>query len=158
MADDLLDMLRKRGLLKPGVSPVGGSFPALCHAGALAGGLSVASDVRPDEALGPLAGLLGGSAVRLKVLDVRDAPRRELDLHLEGETWTERVPDVAALVAILNARVALRSGVRAVANLGEWDDMLQLWCLPKAELLLLLGDPRFRPENRSALERLVPRR
>src|SRR5262249_20987227 len=108
-------------------------------------------DVRPDELFGALAALLGGPARKLKVLDVRDQPEPRMVVSrgpsLEPETWD--VPDLPALVERLNAL----EGGGLVAVLGEWDDALQLWCLPRAATRSLLQEREFRPENLDELRR-----
>ena len=67
---------------------------ALCDAGALEGGLTIALDLRPDELIGPLCERIGGSAQLLKVLDVREDP--EVALIIEAgkgeESWEVREP------------------------------------------------------------------
>ena len=42
------------------------------------------------------------------------------------------------------------------AVLGEWEDSLQLWCIPKRALSSLLRAPFFEAENRARLSALVP--
>src|ERR1700731_1918858 len=73
-----------------------GVLLSLCEQGALEGGLSVALDVRPDEAFGALCAAGGGSARGLRVVDVRVEPYEVL-VALEGmqEAWD--VPDLPAL-------------------------------------------------------------
>jgi hypothetical protein len=125
----------------------------MCAEGALVGGMSVALDVRPDEVFGHLAAFLGGSVQRLKILDVRDRPALQLIVsrgpQLTPQTW--HVPDVRALVTEVN-HVGPDG---AVAVLGEWDDALQLWCLPRGALRALLKEPQFQPENLAELKRLA---
>jgi hypothetical protein len=43
----------------------------LCHHGFLTGGMSIALDVKIDEALGPLLEAIGGAALTIRVLDIR---------------------------------------------------------------------------------------
>ena len=131
------------------------SLPKLCAEGALEGGLSVALDVRPDELFGALAVAVGGPARRLKVLDVRDRPSPRMVVSLGGQTETWEVPDLAALVERLNARVARDPVARLTAVLGEWDDALQLWCLSRSALHALLVEREFRAENLAELRRLA---
>ena len=132
-------------------------LPRLCAEGALEGGLSVALDVRPDEAFGALAAAAGGPARRLKVLDVRDRPEPRMVVSLgpdqSPETWD--VPDVRALVERLNALAAGEPRAHLVAVLGEWDDALQLWALPQSAVRALLKERDFRPENLAELRALA---
>lgn len=149
----MLATLRKLQLLR-GETPEGPvHLLRMCAEGALVGGMSVALDVRPDEVFGHLASFLGGAVQRLKVLDVRDEPGLQMVMsrgpQLTPMTW--QVPDVRALVDHVNGLGA----ERAVAVLGEWDDALQLWCLPRSALRALLREPQFRPENLAELKRLA---
>lgn len=126
----------------------------LCDEGALEGGLSVALDVQPDEAVGALCAAMGGSAARLRVLDVRADPFALLIRHenLE-ESWD--VPDVPALVHNLNDLFRLDPRAKAVAVLGEWKDALQLLCVSKSLLPELLASGLFRPRNEDDLRALL---
>ena len=63
--------------------------------------------------------------------------------------------DAAALVHNLNDLLREDPHGRAVAVLGEWEDMLQLWCLPKRQLAGLLREGSFEPRNRRQLEELA---
>jgi hypothetical protein len=161
----LLDRLARHGLLKTGVDPgdAGDRAPAradldllrLCERGALEGGLSVALDVRPDEAIGALCAAIGGGARRLRVVDVRERPVRELRVRVGEieEAWD--VEDVDALAHNLNDLLKDDPGARVVAVLGEWEDALQLWCVPKDKLAMLLRADDFAPRNRGQLESLA---
>ena len=124
------------------------SLPKACHAGRLRGGLSVSLRATPDELMGPLTTALGGSARLLKVLDVRTgAPMLvEIEWRDVHEKW--ELADLEALVHNLNDLFALEPGVAAAVVLGEWEDMLQLWCVPKSALLRLL-DEGFLAEARN---------
>jgi len=148
----LLAELAALGLLvRPEHAPSdGASLPALCAAGALEGGLSVALDVRPDELLGPLCLRIGGQAQALRVVDVRAQPP---ELWVQGTEGVERwpTPDLRALVKRLNARFRDSGEVRAVAVLGKWEDAQQLWCIPKSALGTLLTKRLLRAENMSEL-------
>lgn len=159
----LLDSLERSRLLKDReaareafnpVEPPHVSLLRLCDAGLLAGGLSVALGVRPDELVGPLTMAMGGAARRLKVVDVRERPYLELHV-LAGET-SERweVEDLAALVHNLNDLYREAPDVRAIVVLGEWNDALQLLCVEKRTLPRLLRERFFEPRNRDALERM----
>lgn len=164
--DVLLQRLSREGLLKPAFAErldeeEGGSASpphlrvlALCEQGALEGGLSVALDVRPDELIGPLCATVGGGAMRLRVLDVREGPPMELRIGWDGleEPW--ELEDLYALVHNLNDLLRDDKASRAVAVLGEWQDALQLWCVPKKGLSRLLRQDFFAPRNRHQLEGL----
>jgi hypothetical protein len=130
------------------------SLRALCAAGALEGGLSVASDVRPDEVLGPLCQRIGGAAQRLRVVEVRTAPA-ELWVRVQDKEERWPVPDVPALARALNRCYREAPAVRAIALLGEWDEALQLWCIPKDALGVLLGEGLLQAENSEELSALV---
>jgi hypothetical protein len=123
----------------------------LCDRGALEGGLSIALDVLPDEAFGGLCAAIGGGARRLKVIDVRDRPVSEVRVQYGDleERW--QVEDLAGLVHNLNDLLKADPGARAVAVLGEWEDALQLWCVPKDKLPALLRADYFIPWNREQL-------
>jgi hypothetical protein len=131
------------------------SLLRLCEAGQLVGGLSVALGVRPDELVGPLTLAMGGAARRLRIVDVRDGVRERPVLQLEvlagdvAEKW--EVEDLYALVHNLNDLYRDAADVARVAVLGEWEDALQLWCVPRAALTRLLREPFFQPQNRRAL-------
>ena len=164
---DLLGRLEREGLLGTGYfseesgprrsGPPHLEILQLCHRGALKGGLSVALDVRADELIGPLCQAVGGSARRLRIVDVRDHPVMELRIQygeLE-EPW--EVEDLYALVNNLNDLLRDDRKAAAVAILGEWEDMLQLWCVPKDALGRLLREDSFAPRNRHQLEGLTGR-
>ncbi len=162
----LIDALDREHLLKDRAAgaevPRAGEPPhvsllRLCDEGALAGGLTVAYDVRPDELVGPLTAAMGGAAKRFKVVDVRERP--VLELHVLAGDVTERweVEDLAALVHNLNDLYREAADVRAVALLGEWNDALQLLCVDKRALPRLLRQSFFAPVNQQALSRLLER-
>ncbi len=149
--------LQRLGLLVDGahVAP-DQQLLSLCDAGALDGGLTIALDLRPDELLGPLCERIGGAARSLKVLDVRDDPEVVLlvDAGQGEEAWDVR--DSRDLVERCNEEFRDDLEARAVAVLGEWEDSLQLWCIPKRALSSLLRAPFFQAENRARLSGLVP--
>jgi hypothetical protein len=156
----LLDVLTRERLLKDReaaadvVSPEEPPHVALlrlCDAGLLKGGLTVAYGVRPDELMGPLTAAMGGAARSLKVVDVRERP--VLELHVQVGEGVERweVEDLSALVHNLNDLYRDDASVRAVAELGEWRDALQLWCLDKSLLPRFARQPFFAPRNGRAL-------
>lgn len=125
----------------------------LCHASRLVGGLSVAWRVTPDEAIGALTHAMGGRAAKLRVLDVRGASPMQLEVRFElppdvlredegprvgTEKWD--VADVPGLVHNLNDLYRDEPAVKLVVVLGEWEDMVQLWALPRPALRALLED------------------
>jgi hypothetical protein len=129
------------------------SLLALCHAGRLVGGLSVASQVTPDEAIGAVTHVMGGVAAKLKVLDVRGTRPMNLEVRFElppdmlredhgprvmTETWA--VDDVPGLVHNLNDLYRQVRDVRPVVVLGEWEDMIHLWAVPRPALRALLAE------------------
>ncbi len=132
-----------------------GGLLRLCHAGALVGGLSVALDLEPDELVGPLAHALGGAAGKLRIEDARG--RRPMELHVRVGDVVERweLEDCAALVHNLNDLYRDDAGVKVAAVLGEWEDMLQLWCVPKRALGWLVQQPFFTARNLQQLETLL---
>ena len=164
MPRGLLDRLREDGVLAKGFSaepssaqPEPGRGPPhlallqLCNQRALDGGLTVALDVRPDELIGPLCTAVGGTARKLRVLDVRERPSFELRIaygDLE-EPW--EVEDLYALVHNLNDLLKDDRTARAIAVLGEWEDALQLWCVKKEWLPRLFRRDYFAPRNRAEL-------
>jgi hypothetical protein len=129
-----------------------------CHQGGLEGGLSVSLRATPDELVGALTEALGGPARRLKVLDVRTGAPMVLEVAWGAvhEKW--ELADLEALVHNLNDLLADEPESAAAVVLGEWEDMLQLWCVPKALLPRLL-DRRLLDlaRNRPMLERLAGR-
>ncbi len=150
--------LERLGLLANGahVPPEAHALTALCDAGVLEGGLCIALDLRPDELIGPLCERIGGRARLLKVLDVRDDPEVALivDAGRGEESWEVRDP--RDLVERCNEEFRDDAEACAVAVLGEWEDSLQLWCIPKRALSSLLRAPFFEAENRARLSALVP--
>lgn len=127
------------------------SLLKLCHAGRLVGGLSVSWQVTPDEAIGALAHLKGGLASKLRVIDVRGKTPMQLEVRFElppdvlregprvvTEKWD--VEDVPGLVHNLNDLYRDVRDVKLLVVLGEWEDMLQLWALPRPTLRELLDD------------------
>lgn len=127
----------------------------LCAAEALVGAISVDADVRPDELIGPLVSLIEGSARELRVLDSLDSVVPELIITYRGRIWEWKVRALSDLVNELNRLFQEDPRARAVAVLGEWDDMLQLWCVPKGALSLLLRENFFQPQNQTELSALL---
>ncbi len=127
----------------------------LCAAEALIGAISVSADVRPDELIGPLVSLIEGSARELRVLDSLDSAVPELIITYRGRIWDWKVSSLSDLVNELNRLFQEDPRARAVAVLGEWDDMLQLWCVPKEALSLLLRERFFQTQNQAELATLL---
>jgi len=164
----VLDRLSQLGVLKgrPGeyAEQLKGArpehvLPWLCEEGALEGGLSVALDVRPDEALGALCAAIGGQALQLRVEDVRDRPEPELVVRLTGgrtERWG--VADVRGLIHNLNDLLREDPAARVVVDLGDREDAQQLWCVSKELLPGLLRERFFAPENERQLRDLLANR
>ena len=151
--------LKRLGLLVEDVhlGPGHQTLLVLCNDGLLDGGMSVALDLKPDELIGPLCERIGGKARTLKVLDARDDPEPELlvDAGDGEEAWPIRDP--RDLVDRCNEAFQSDPEARPVAVLGEWEDKLQLWCVPRGALPSLLRAPFFQAENRSRLSALLPR-
>ncbi len=109
-----------------------------CSAGRLVGGLSLSLGIEADEAVGPLLFAMGGAAKRFRVLDV--SVKRPMVFEVSfgelSEKW--QIDDVTGLVHNLNDLFLSEPTVRALVNLGEWDDALQLWGVSKGHLKALL--------------------
>jgi hypothetical protein len=146
-----MEKLKQLRLLRSGAKP-SKSLLQLCHQGALEGGLSVALDVLPDEAVGALCSTVGGQASELRVTDVRKEPFALMirSGSLE-ESWD--VPDVTSLVHNVNDLFSADEKAKAIAVLGEWEDALQLWCVPKPDLGALFALREFQPRNEDDLRR-----
>jgi hypothetical protein len=146
-----VEELKQLGLVRPGSKPAK-SLLQMCEQGALEGGLSIALDVQPDEAVGALCSTVGGQASGLRVIDVRKEPFALMirwgDLE---ESWDVR--DVHALVHNLNDLFSGDAQAKAIAVLGEWEEALQLWCVPKPALKRLFGLREFQPSNEGDLRR-----
>lgn len=128
----LLRELAKRKLLKAESEET--HLRALCHDGALEGGVSLSLGLNPEEAFGPLTWAMGGTARRLKLLDVRGGPPMELHVRIGERLEKWEVDSVAGLIHNLNDLLKEDVSVNRVVSLGEWEDMLQLWCLPAAQV------------------------
>jgi hypothetical protein len=127
----------------------------MCSQRALVGGLSIALDVRPDELLGTLCAALGGVARELKIRDVRDGPPLELRVAFREVEERWELEDLYVFVENVNDLFREEPSVRACALLGEWDDMLHVWCLEKQKLPALFREAFFAPRNRHTLQRMV---
>lgn len=143
---------RGRRARRPSAAPPHLRILTLCDKGVLEGGLSVALDVRADELIGPLCQRVGGTAMRLRVLDVREGPPLELRISYGEieEPW--ELEDLYVLVQNLNDLLRDDPAAKVAAILGEWQDALQLWCVPKKGLSKLLRQDFFAPRNRHQLE------
>ena len=160
----LLERLGREGWLRPGFAEDAehgldegrpdAALLKICDAGGLEGGLSVALDVRPDELVGALCAAIGGSARSLRVVDVRERPAFTLVIAFRGVEERWEVEDGRGLAHNLNDLLRDDRSARAVAVLGDWEDGLQLWCVPKARLAELREAPYFRPENARTLVEL----
>ena len=146
----LRDAAAARALVPEGERPEV-ALLRLCAGGQLQGGLCVALGVRPDELVGPLTLAMGGAARRLRVLDVRERPVLQLEVLAGEATEKWEVEDLHALVHNLNDLYRDAADVARVAVLGEWEDALQLWCVPRASLPRLLKEPFFQPQNARTL-------
>ena len=127
----------------------------LCHLGALRHGLSVALTVRPDELIGPLSAAMGGAARGLRVLDVREQPVLTLEVLVGGVEAVLELTRLEQLPEDLNNLLVDATDVRPVAILGEWEQALQLWCVPRGALDLLLDEALEGAWNVEQLEALL---
>lgn len=139
-----LRLLRKE---RPPAEPL----RTLCHHGYLKGGLSIALDVKIDEALGPLLELIGGAARTMRVLDIQG---QVFSVKVGSTEHIWELDSLESLIDTLNRAFASSPEVKALALLGEWEDMLQIWALPKPMLPRLAEHPWFRPTNSVSLIRL----
>jgi hypothetical protein len=148
--------LKALGQLKGRIGRKPRSLPQLCHAGKVRGGLSIALGVTPDEAFAPLCHAMDLKA--LKLLDVRSAPHgaTQLEVRLpDGAVEKWEVEGVEGLVHNLNDLTReVVPGALPCAVLGDWEDMLQLWCAPKTVLRHALDGRWLDARNFPALEGL----
>jgi hypothetical protein len=157
MRDRVLDArLKALGQLKGRIAKKPRSLLQLCHAGRLTGGLSVALGVTPDEAFAPLCHAMGLAA--LKLLDVRNAAHgaTQLEVRLAGgtvEKW--EVEGLEGLVHNLNDLTRETPAALPCAVLGDWQDMVQLWCAPRAVLGAALRERWLDARNLATLNRLL---
>lgn len=141
---ELIAHLKANGLLAKGIniSPSyaqGATLSRLCDDRLLEGGLSVASDVQPDEAIGSLCLAVGGSARHLRVLDVLKSPEPRMVISVNDREDEFELRDVPRLVADLDRLFADDADAKAVIVLGEWENSWQLWCVPKPFLVRLVS-------------------
>ncbi len=123
-----LKLLTRRGPVK--------NLLRACHSGRLVGGLSVSLRALPDEVVGGLTFAMGAAGFR--VLDVRTGTPMVMEISWGPvhEKW--EVENVEGLAHNLNDLFCEAPAVKVVAVLGEWEDMLQLWCLAREVLGPLL--------------------
>ena len=134
---DTLRRLQQLGLLKRAVEPHEGDLRRLCDEGVLVGGVSVALDVGPDALFGLLTQAMGGQAPQLRIFDVRGHRPMHLEVNFQGTSETWEVEGIEALISHLNDFFRHQKNVKAVVSLGEWNDMLQVWCVEKKTLQAL---------------------
>ncbi|MBX7097483.1 MAG: hypothetical protein K1X89_07220 [Myxococcaceae bacterium] len=117
----------------------------LCHKGRLKGGLSIALSVTPDEAVGALTHAMDARGFR--VLDVRG--RFPMQLHVAVGKLEEKweVEGLEGLVHNLNDLYRGDGGTKRIVVLGEWEDMLQLWCVSREALEVLQRERWFEIRN-----------
>ncbi len=118
------------------------------------GGLSIALDVKIDEALGPLLELMGGAAHQLRVLDIRG---KVFSVKLGEQQHEWEIDGLESLVDTLNRGFAGQAGVKALVLLGEWDDMIQVWAVGKPVVGQLLPHDWFKPSNPPGLKAALAR-
>lgn len=132
-----LKWLREQQLLT-GVAGKQPTLLKLVHAGKLKGGLSLSLRATPDEVIGAVTHAMGGSAAKLRVVDVRPGPPLMLEVMFpqgsEGERVSEKweLADLRALLHNLNDLYKDDASVRRAVVLGEWEDALQVWVLDRA--------------------------
>lgn len=126
----------------------------MCHHDFLVGGLSIALDVKIDEALGPVLEAMGGEAPRIRVLDIRGTPPVfSVKVGERRHEW--EIDGLESLLDTLNRAFRDDPKVKALVLLGEWEDMIQVWAVPKLVVAQLLGCDWFMPSNRAALTATV---
>lgn len=131
-----LNLLRKE-------QPPDEPLRTLCHHGYLVGGLSIALDVKTDEALGPLLDEMGANRM-MRVLDIQG---QVFSVRLGEQQHEWEIDGLESLIDTLNRAFAKRPEVKALVLLGEWEDMLQVWALPKPVVASLWESEWFRPSN-----------
>lgn len=124
-----MKQLREWGLIV-GDEPLPPSLRAACHEGRLVGGLSLSLRALPDEVVSTLTWAVG--VQKFRVLDVRTTSPMlmEIEWGEVHETW--ELDDVATLIDDLNALFDEAPAIKELIILGEWEDMLQVWAVPKA--------------------------
>ena len=127
----------------------------LCHHGFLLGGLSIALDVKIDEALGPLLEAIGGPARTLRVLDIQG---QVFSVKIGAVRHEWEIDGLESLIDTLNRGFSRSPEVKALVLLGEWEDMLQTWALPKPVVTALLKEEWFVPSNLPGLKAALGQR
>jgi len=85
----------------------------------------------------------------LRVLDIRG---HVFSVRLDGKEHEWEIDGLEALIDTLNRRLAGRKDVKALVNLGEWEDMLQVWALPRDVVAELQKSDWFKPANPAGLK------
>lgn len=120
--------LREWGLIT-GDEPLPNSLRRACHEGRLVGGLSLSLRALPDEVVSTLTWAVG--VQKFRVLDVRTTSPMvmEIEWGQVHEKW--EVEDVTTLIDDLNSLFDEAPAIKELIILGEWEDMLQVWAVPK---------------------------
>ncbi|PZR13326.1 MAG: hypothetical protein DI536_13655 [Archangium gephyra] len=123
-----MNELREWGLII-GDEPLPTPLRRACHEGRLVGGLSLSLRALPDEVVSTLTWAVG--VQKFRVLDVRTTSPMVMEIEWGElhETW--EVEDVTALIDELNALFDEAPALKELVVLGEWEDMLQVWAVPK---------------------------
>ena len=111
--------------------------------------MSIALDVKIDEALGPLLEVIGGLARMIRVLDIQ-GPVFSVRIGQQQHEW--EIDGLESLIDTLNRAFADSAEVNALVLLGEWEDMIQVWAVGKPSLAGLLEHPWFKPSNPAGLK------
>ncbi len=119
----------------------------LCHAGRLVGGLSISVNALPDEVVGPLVFAYGGGASTLRLDDAFGTRPMQLQIRWGALSEKWEVDDVPGLVHNLNSLFASDVTLPVMLVLGEWEDMWQLWALPRTTARTLLESGRVECRN-----------
>ena len=106
--------------------------------------MSIALDVKIDEALGPLLEVMGGPARVIRVLDIQGLV---FSVRIGKQQHEWEIDGLESLIDTLNRAFAASAEVNALVLLGEWEDMIQVWALPKATVVGLLTEDWFVPSN-----------
>ena len=92
----------------------------------------------------------GGSAPRIRVLEIRGTPPVfSVRIGKVAHVW--EIDGLGTLVETLNLAFRDDAQAKELVLLGEWEDMLQVWAVPKALVGQLLGCDWFKPANRRGL-------